>query len=918
MSDPSSSQRAISSAKPVRHKLSTSSEAPPSHIRPRSPSSGDAPLSTDPARQPAKRARKAINCGPCRLSKLKCDRRVPSRPRLVTFILPRLPALRERPCSSCKLRGTTAQCYQGQDGGVSPTARGDDPSNPRNVNPAIELSKIRQALNLIEAHVNYIQRGAPGSSSASTLPRGSSNGSVSLPPITSPYLSQPKAELAEPDMSDQDAAPGARGQADQSGFYAGPTSVASHLSSDVRDNNSTPDSQVTLTESALDRGGSDVDYDLRIELPHASVVDGLVEFYFEYCNWVYRHVNHRAFMTAWARYKSGAVADRIVLATVFMIMAVALHYLPADHDLLRALPPDIEELGTRFYNVMRLALQRRQAESRAYTLELVELLLIRCHYLTLSKIDSEEIWHVKGELVNIATAMGLHRDPGKQKMSLEVAERRRWAWWHVILLERWQAFMFGRPIAIASHHFDTDLPSYCDPEIDATGRLYDANLHLFRLAFILGDIMDDAVSLRPVPYESVLSKDQLLQEWWETLPSELDMDDYSLVGCLASPTTSKRRIGVQSVIVRTAFLHIRFTLHRPYASLAHGEGSKYIQSLETAVNAADKLIALSAHARPEMHNNAALSVPGHMNWGPLHCFSAAMFFCFQIINNPEQPGARLLRANVLRAVATLEYCRGMPIADKALDILRALGPLYTEAFLADAQETREQKKQAVLPAVRRLQFPYHDSSNVPIGAGESPRNGTLSPSHSSAHTGSPTPDAAQKHPAVSHGHPQPQLQSMAPPPAPIMQPHQHNMQLQHQQPGPQTYANLPSLKWPQATLVPHDMQYVPPQQSQPPLAQYPGAQPHQQQHVIWSSQPGQAQPMLPPDPGSHSGSLYGSQQMVQDPYMDTADGTPGMQIGFGGTESALWGATSGFVQGEWDRMYPGLGRGPPRGMPLEG
>jgi hypothetical protein len=52
------------------------------------------------------------------------------------------------------------------------------------------------------------------------------------------------------------------------------------------------------------------------------------------------------------------------------------------------------------------------------------------------KNDSEELWHVKGELVNIATAMGLHRDPGKE-MPCEVAERRRWAWWNVIIIERY-------------------------------------------------------------------------------------------------------------------------------------------------------------------------------------------------------------------------------------------------------------------------------------------------------------------------------------------------------------------------------------------------------------------------------------------------------------------------------------------------
>ena len=66
---------------------------------------------------------------------------------------------------------------------------------------------------------------------------------------------------------------------------------------------------------------------------------------------------------------------------------------------------------------------------------------------------------------------------------------------------RWQCFLFGRPLSIASHHFDTRMPSYVDPKVDSTGRMFLPNLHLFQLAYILGGIVDDAVSIRPVPYE---------------------------------------------------------------------------------------------------------------------------------------------------------------------------------------------------------------------------------------------------------------------------------------------------------------------------------------------------------------------------------------------------------------------------------
>jgi hypothetical protein len=170
------------------------------------------------------------------------------------------------------------------------------------------------------------------------------------------------------------------------------------------------------------------DRDLLALLPPIDVIDGLIDYYFEYCNWIYRHVNQQSFTHAWDLFKGGRSTDRIVLATACVVMAVAVYYLPIGHHLLQDFPETHNELGHRFYDVMRTALSRHQAESRTYTLDLVELLLIRCHYLTLSKTDSEEIWTVKGELLTIGTAMGLHRDPVKWRMSRDVAERRRWCW----------------------------------------------------------------------------------------------------------------------------------------------------------------------------------------------------------------------------------------------------------------------------------------------------------------------------------------------------------------------------------------------------------------------------------------------------------------------------------------------------------
>lgn len=171
-------------------------------------------------------------------------------------------------------------------------------------------------------------------------------------------------------------------------------------------------------------------------LPSEDIIDGLIGYYFEYCNWIYRHVNQPTFAHHWERYKNGTSPDRLILATACALMGVATHYLPAQHRLMEGFHETHEEMGNKFFEVSGLALARRQAETKAYTLELVELLLLRSHFLTLAKTDTEDIWAIRGELVSIAMAMGLHRDPGKWRMHRDVAERRRWAWWHIVLLER--------------------------------------------------------------------------------------------------------------------------------------------------------------------------------------------------------------------------------------------------------------------------------------------------------------------------------------------------------------------------------------------------------------------------------------------------------------------------------------------------
>ncbi|KAI4521084.1 hypothetical protein K525DRAFT_256953 [Schizophyllum commune Loenen D] len=748
-------------------------------------------------RPPTKRARKAINCEPCRQSKLKCDR--------------------HRPCSSCVLRGTTASCYQDARG-PEPEARGED---VHHINPAQEISRLRHSISLLESYIFSSQPPPPPNQ---FIP---ANVPLLAPfgPMT-PVL--PKVEVATESVSAGGPVPTGAIHQGRGGLYAGPTSSETLLLM-----------QKGGSEE-IDRGPNDAetptpelryDRDLIEMLPPLPIMDGLIEHYFEYGNWVYRHVSPAAFRTAWTRYKNNRSSDRLTLATAAGIMAVAMRYLhPGSPLLLSFGARTMDEIAQTFAHVCTEALTRHRTEApRAYSIELVELLLVRCHHLTLLKNDSEELFALKGEITMIAMALGLHRDPGKFKMHRDVAERRRWAWWHVVLLERWQSFLLGRPLSIASHHFDTQLPSYCDPAIDKTGRLYLPNLALFRLAFILGDIMDDAVSVRPVPYSSVLANDRALTQWLDALPAELDLDDFRLARNLASTDPALRRLGVQSVIIRASYYHIRFTLHRPYAAIASAlasmkqaadkdtkdevngvsreEAEKMAPSLEIAVASADKLIALVAQSSPDFLAHETLAVPGHMNWGPFHCFSAAMFFSFQLIANPDQPGASLFRGSVRKALATLEAAQGHDstgLAAKALDILETLAPLYGPEFLRATPEGREKQRAQVFARVRRLAFPYYDRGDPRHAAAsaESPRGGLAYSTSGSVPTDSPggLVSASPPVPVVADSlvsavrydaPPQQAYHSMAPPPPPPPQ------QQQQQGPGPGQDHGMPTGHAPQ-------------------------------------------------------------------------------------------------------------------------
>ncbi|VDC03173.1 unnamed protein product [Peniophora sp. CBMAI 1063] len=560
---------------------------------------------------------------------------------------------KRRPCSSCVLQGKKADCYAGLPSIAPPTI--------------------------------------------------SSSSGISLTPVEPPYASDaPKSALSaevDPEYIAESTngrvlgKPFGRSGAEGEGLYAGATSFLAQLKFGM-------DAPNTLIPAQVQQPSDyDAARDQRLEaaLPKRDIMDGLIDFYFERCTWIFKHVDRVSFVSRWESYKGGTVTDHMVLAGAAIICCIAIYYLPPTHPLAlqpklhdpeQPLPGDVHDNSVRiecadalamgWYKAFFEAREPRERRRRISTLDEVEVHLARTHFLAMSKIDTEEMWALRGTLVSAALAMGLHRDPG-EGVPLAVAERRRWLWWHIVLLERWQAFMHGRPLAYSPDHYDTAFPQHLSDNAmlkriyahglpvdvrsvtdDIGKRTYETFIAQFRLCKALGKITRDALSQSAVPYSKLRAHDAELESLLDSPPAQ-SLPLWQIANCLKSTVMGLCRQGVQTLVLRMAILHVRFTLHRPYASgrpkratvvsFAVPENSnsgdrseveedaeQHATSLARAIAASRDVIELGSVATGSIALRAEWSLYAHLSWMPIQVYSAALFLVFAVaMSSPLDP-----------------------------------------------------------------------------------------------------------------------------------------------------------------------------------------------------------------------------------------------------------------------------------------
>ncbi|KAG9011136.1 hypothetical protein FRB90_007456 [Tulasnella sp. 427] len=631
---------------PASLSIQTSSIHGTKRQSPSSPTHQDSSTTSSGGQRATKRSRKAINCEPCRASKLKCDR--------------------GRPCSGCILRGTISLCYA--DGG--PVHPSDDKDsefasriNPR-IDPRAEITRIRNSLLVIENHIN---RTSPGASSNASNAPGLLRSESSSDEGGSGHSRRGSLEA----ISNSNVIFGGS-QSISSPSETGSGGLVLKLPDDPVPGPDSPDKEVEVpggVSSTPFIGSTSIASSLRILSAFDCEGPG--------------NAGDVSIFDLQDKGDRNAAAEEALTQQI--------------EHLLSALPkPSSSDAST--------------STSPAVTTVSADDLIAHYFADCFSELigDAEKIWQLRGRLVSLALELGLHRDPGRWAAISDMdRERRREAWWNMLWVERpssiqnlhfdttFPSDVISSPSAYSSpYQSPTSIQLHQHPLL-LTRPAQSGHSSRYRLAHLLGSILEDFTAASAnLSCERVCAHDRALQRLLDA-PEEFSM---GLEG-----TGMETR--VVAALNRAALLHVRLILHRAVVvSSALGGDATRAKSLEVAIRSAETLIHLyiahsAASALPTIKlspgatsPSASCIPPAYLASLTQHTYDATLFLVSLLINFPLPSIAHSFQP-IRQGVRSAFHAFGVVKiagADRAWKLLGALRPLWEEGGVALERKHRQE------------------------------------------------------------------------------------------------------------------------------------------------------------------------------------------------------------------------------------
>jgi hypothetical protein len=298
-----------------------------------------------------------------------------------------------------------------------------------------------------------------------------------------------------------------------------------------------------ITDGSTSRSTSD-NGDI-YKLPERHLADNLVDGYFDRVHPLYPFVHEGSFRAEYERmwaHMSDNPLRPLWYALLNLIFALGCEFCDAIPE--ETVMTTISPLVARSRHIIF-----SYGFSRS-TLELVQVLLLMCHYLQ-GTLELNECWNLVGLMIRSAVSIGLHLNPDNLPLPTVEKEVRKRVWWGCFTIDRTLSMKFGRPLSIQTADVcDVPLPLEVDDQYihnsstprQPAGRpsITAFFIYTIKLAKVIDNILRDLYTTNKrtsrqtstdnaLPVSSSQSRilghavllDGQLQSWWKEIPAHL-------------------------------------------------------------------------------------------------------------------------------------------------------------------------------------------------------------------------------------------------------------------------------------------------------------------------------------------------------------------------------------------------------------
>lgn len=500
------------------------------------------------------------------------------------------------------------------------------------------------------------------------------------------------------------------------------------------------------------RDGSNAGYTSHplADIPSGPNAAELMDLYFDVCISTYKPL-HRPTVDLWYQIATNNMANGLPISQglghaeasiLLSIFAISTFHRQKS----RGYADDISSLSESDF-FFRHSLSFTETEVGVAHLESAQARMLQAFYLLMTS-RTNQAWYVFGSLLQIISALGMHRRDWKRTATPQPdyihSQSRKRTFWSAYILDRYLGVVMGRPRHFHDDDIDQELPDCVnDMEMSPAGRLTNANsedCHMdafvwnIKLSRTVGRISHDLYPIIP------LSEPRRI-EVTRNLGKELDAWQSSLPPFLSTvkPSSLVRSFRRQCIALRLAYDHAVMHLYRPFL-LSHNHRQRASENDATEIFRQQSVQLCIAAAQDALRTIDAFASDGplfHAFWWTHYITFCALTVVY--VWNTQQPSKDIEGVDRQKLMMLAEQCQVYLAQATATNSPSRRYSIILEELRSESQKEFPCNVQEV------HQMPHLESHDLPLGATQiQPNNAAVSipfssPSLVQTHTEAPMP-----------------------------------------------------------------------------------------------------------------------------------------------------------------------------------